>query len=279
MTMDVAIPVLAGVYGLLIGSFLNVCALRWPVDESVVRPRSRCPGCDRAIAWYDNVPVVSWLVLRGRCRHCREPISAQYPLVEFATGLIWAALFALHGPSAEALRGSVFLTILFGISISDARFYIIPDEFSKGGTAVGLAMAFLPGGIEWIPAFVGAALGYGVLWLVGVLGTWIIRRMSPGRLEEAGVDQAMGGGDVKMMMMIGAFLGPWGVGLTVFLGSVFALVVTLVRSLLASAREHAGEEVFHRLIPFGVFLAAGGGVAYVWGEAMVRWYLESVVGL
>ncbi len=277
--MDIAIPVIAGLYGLLIGSFLNVCALRWPVDESVVRPRSRCPGCDRAIAWHDNVPVVSWLWLRGRCRNCGAPISLQYPLVEFATGLMWAALFALNGPSEEAFRGSLFLTILFGISISDARFYIIPDEFSKGGTALGLAMAFLPGGIDWRTSVVGAALGYGVLWLVGVLGTRIIRKMSPGRLEEAGVDQAMGGGDVKMMMMVGAFLGPWGVGLTVFLGSVFALVVTLVRSLLASARARSGEEVFHRLIPFGVFLAAGSGVSYVWGEAMVRWYLESVVGL
>jgi leader peptidase (prepilin peptidase)/N-methyltransferase len=279
VTIDVAIPALAGVYGLLIGSFLNVCALRWPMDESVVRPRSRCPACDRAIAWRDNMPVVSWLWLRGRCRNCSEPISVQYPLVELSTGLMWAALFALHGPSEEAFRGSLFLTLLFGISISDARFYIIPDEFSKGGTALGLATAFLSGGIDGPMSFAGAALGYGLLWLVGVLGTWIIRKLSPGRLEEAGVDQAMGGGDVKMMMMVGAFVGPWGVGLTVFLGSVFALAVTLVRSLMAHARAGSGEEAFHRLIPFGVFLAAGGGVSYVWGDAMVRWYLESVVGL
>lgn len=274
-----SIPILAGVYGALIGSFLNVCALRWPVDESVISPRSRCPRCDNLIAMYDNIPVLSWLILRGRCRHCREPVSAQYPLVELSNGLIWAGMFAIHGPSWEALRGSLFLTIVFGIAISDARFYIIPDEFSIGGTVLGLAMAFLPGGIDWLPAFIGAALGYGVLWFVGVAGTWMIRKISPGRLEEAGVDQAMGGGDVKMMMMVGAFLGPWGVALTIFLGSVLALLATLARALAAGVTKGSDQEAFDRLIPFGVFLAAGGGIAYVWGERMVSWYMTSVVGL
>jgi prepilin signal peptidase PulO-like enzyme (type II secretory pathway) len=181
---------------------------------------------------------------------------------------MWAASFALHGPGWEALRGSVFLTIVFGIAISDARYYIIPDEFSIGGTVIGLAMAFLPGGIEWMPAFIGAAVGYAVLWLVGVAGTWVIRKVSPGRLEAAGVDQAMGGGDIKMMMMIGAFLGPWGVALTVFLGSLLALVVFGPISAISK-----------RLIPLGVFLAAGGGVAWVWGDAIVHWYVTAIVGL
>lgn len=263
----------------MIGSFLNVCSLRWPMDESVVRPRSRCPGCEAAIAWYDNIPLISWIVLRGKCRNCSEPVSVQYPLVELATGLMWAGAFALHGPTWEALRGAVFLTILFGISISDARFYIIPDQFSIGGAVLGMAAAFLPGGIEWLPALIGAASGYAVLWIVGVVGTWMIRKLSPGRLEEAGVDQAMGGGDIKMMMMVGAFLGPWGVALTVFLGSVTALLVTLVRALMAVARTGSDEEAFSRLIPLGVFLAAGAAIAYVWGEAMVSWYMTSVIGM
>ena len=280
MTLELMIPLLAGGYGLLIGSFLNVCSLRWPVDESVVSPRSRCPNCETLIAWYDNVPVASWLILGGKCRKCAEPVSIQYPLVELATGLMWAGAFALHGPTWEALRGSIFLTIVFGISISDARFYIIPDEFSIGGTVLGLAMAFLPGGVDWVPAFVGAALGYGVLWSVGVVGTWMIRKMSPGRLEEAGVDQAMGGGDIKMMMMVGAFLGAWGVALTIFLGSVLALVTVLVRSMFAQfSQDEDRQEELARLIPFGVSLAAGAGVAYIWGDAMVGWYLTSVVGL
>lgn len=261
------VPV-AGLFGLALGSFLNVCSLRWPQDESVVSPPSRCPRCGVGVRWYDNVPVLSWLLLRGRCRSCREPISVQYPLVEATTALVWAGMVAVHGPGWEALRGGIFLTLLFGISLSDARFYIIPDEFSLGGTVVGLGLAFLPGGPGAPEALLGAAVGYATLWLVAVGGTWAIKRLFPGRLEEAGVDQAMGGGDVKMMMMVGAFVGVWGVVQTLFLGSVLAL---LVYAPVASFSR--------RLIPLGVFLAAAGAVTWTWGEAMLRWYLTQVVGI
>ena len=262
------VTLLAGVLGLNIGSFLNVCSLRWPQDESVVRPPSRCPTCGEGVRWYDNIPVLSWLMLRGRCRFCAESISVQYPLVELATGLMWAGVVAAYGPSWEALRGVVFLTMLFGISLSDARFFIIPDEFSIGGAVVGIGLAFLPGGIEWRSALIGAAIGYLVLWLVALVGTWVMKRLFPGRLEEAGVDTAMGGGDIKMMMMVGAFVGVWGVAETLFIGSVLALIVF---APLASFSK--------RLIPLGVFLAAGGAVTYVWGDAMLNWYLTQVVGL
>ena len=254
--------VVAGLFGLNIGSFLNVCTLRWPVDESVISPGSHCPKCQEPVRWYDNIPLLSWALLRGRCRHCQEPVSIQYPLVELATGLVWAGLFAAYGPSWEALRGGVLLTIVFGIAISDARFYIIPDEFSIGGTVLGIALAFLPGGIEWLASVIGAVVGYAALWLVGVAGTRLIKKLSPGRLEEAGVDQAMGGGDVKMMMMIGAFLGVWGVMLTTFLGSVLALLVYGPITMISK-----------RLVPLGVFLAAGAAVAYAWGDQMIAWYL------
>jgi leader peptidase (prepilin peptidase) / N-methyltransferase len=268
LSVDLFVTISAGVFGLLFGSFLNVCSLRWPMDESIVSPGSRCPNCGESVRWYDNVPVLSWLILRGKCRFCEEPISVQYPLVELATGLMWAGVFAVHGPTPEALRGAVFLTILFGISISDARFYIIPDEFSIGGAVVGFLMAFFPGGLTWIQSLIGAGVGFGVLWFVGVTGTWLIKKLSPGRLEEAGVDQAMGGGDVKMMMMVGAFVGAWGVGLTIFLGSVLAL---LVFGPIASFSK--------RLIPLGVFLAAAGAIAYGWGDQMIQWYLTQIVGL
>lgn len=257
------VPLVAGLFGLSIGSFLNVCSLRWPMDESVVSPGSRCPGCQQPIRWFDNVPVLSWLLLRGRCRHCGERVSVQYPLVELATGLVWAGVFAAYGLSWEALRGSVFLTILFGISISDARFYIIPDEFSVGGAVLGVALAFLPGGPGWTEALIGGVVGYGVFWVIGLAGTGLIKRLSPGRLEDAGVDQAMGGGDVKMMMMIGAFLGVWGVALTTFLGSVLALIVYGPISAIT-----------RRLVPLGVFLAAGAAVSYAWGDQMIAWYLR-----
>lgn len=260
--------VVAGLFGLATGSFLNVCSLRWPLDESVVRPRSRCPSCQRLIAWYDNVPVLSWLLLRGRCRHCRAGISVQYPLVEVATALIWAGLFWVQGPSWEAVRGALFLTLVFGIALSDARFYIIPDQFSVGGTLVGLGMAFLPGGIGWRDAALGALVGYAALWLVGVAGTWLVRALRPGRLEEAGVDRALGGGDVKMMMMVGAFLGVWGVATTVLLGSLVALLIFGPVSYLTG-----------RLVPLGIFLAAGAAVSYGWGDFLLEWYVATVLGV
>ncbi|MDT8369483.1 MAG: prepilin peptidase [Longimicrobiales bacterium] len=257
----------AGMIGLAVGSFLNVCTLRWPEEESVVRPPSRCPSCGAGIAWYDNIPVVSWLLLRGRCRRCDASVSAQYPSVEFTTGLIWAGMVAVHGVEFEALRGAVFLTILFGIAITDARFYIIPDEFSIGGTVLGLALAFAPGGIDVVGGVVGAAVGYGGMWLVGRGGTSLVKATNPDRLAEAGVDSALGGGDVKMMAMVGAFLGWSGVLLTVFLGSVLALIVFGVISAITK-----------RLIPLGIFLAMGAAVTYGWGGAIIAWYRRSILG-
>lgn len=268
MTEASLVPIMAGFFGLLVGSFLNVCTLRWPQDESIVSPRSRCPKCLKSLQWYDNIPILSWVILRAKCRFCSEPISVQYPLVELTSALIWAGVFAAHGATAEALRGGIFLWILFGISIADARFYIIPNQFSIGGAVIGVGMAFLPGGLDWTRSIIGAVVGYTVLWIVGVGGTWLIKKLSPGRLEEAGVDQAMGGGDIKMMMMVGAFLGVWGVAQTVFLGSLLALVVFGPISTMSK-----------RLIPLGVFLAAAAAISYGWGEQMLSWYLTRIVGL
>jgi leader peptidase (prepilin peptidase) / N-methyltransferase len=249
------IPVIAGLFGLALGSFLNVCSLRWPQDESVVAPRSRCPGCQAAIPWHDNLPVLSWLLLRGRCRHCGEGISVQYPLVELATGLIWGGMFLFHGPEPEAVRGALFLTILLGITASDARFYIIPDQFTLGGLVLGLALAFLTPAIGWAQALIGAALGLALLWFVAWAG------------EKAFGKEAMGGGDIKMMAMVGAFLGWQGVLLTVFLGSFLGAVIFGPISLKTG-----------KLVPFGIFLAAGAAVTYGWGDLLVGWYLEWAFG-
>lgn len=266
MSERALVALMAAWFGLAIGSFLNVCSVRWPRDESVVRPPSRCPGCGNRVRWYDNVPVFGWLWLRGRCRDCGMAISVQYPLAEITTALVWAGAFWAHGLTPEALRGAVFLTLLFGIALSDARFYIIPDQFSIGGTALGLGASLLPLGPTLPQALIGAVGGYVLLWLVGTGGTWVIRRLSPGRLEEAGVDSALGGGDVKMMAMVGAFLGIWGVATTLFLGSVLALVVFAPISAITK-----------RLIPLGIFLAAGAAVSYAWGEPLLAWYQTHVL--
>jgi len=249
------LALVAGLFGLAIGSFLNVCALRWPEDGSVVSPRSRCPGCGSGIGWYDNVPVLSWLLLRGRCRRCGEGISVQYPLVELATALAWGGMFLLHGLEWEALRGALFLTILLGITISDARFYIIPDQFTLGGLVLGLLLAFVTPAIGWAQALIGAAVGLGLLWFVAWAG------------EKAFKKEAMGGGDIKMMAMVGAFLGWPGVLLTVFLGSFLGAAIFGPISLKTG-----------KLVPFGIFLAAGAAVAYGWGDLLVAWYVAWAFG-
>lgn len=254
MTDTATMTFLSFLFGMAIGSFLNVCAYRWPNEESVVLPASRCPKCGVELRWYDNIPVLSWLALRAKCRSCGVGISVQYPLVEFATGLIWAAVFWRYGFTVEAARGAVFLTILFGIALADARYYIIPDEFSLGGLVVGLGAAFLPGGIEWIPSFVGAAVGFGLLWTVARLGKMAFKK------------DAMGGGDIKMMAMLGAFLGVPGVLLTLFLGALFGSVI------FGPISYKTGK-----LVPFGIFLAVGAAVTYGWGDMLIDWYVTEIL--
>ncbi len=238
--------------GALIGSFLNVCILRWGAEpkESIVRPRSHCPRCGKGLSWYENVPVLSWLLLRARCRGCGEPISIMYPLVELATAGIWAYMVWRHGLTLEALRGAVFGTILLGIAMTDARQYIIPDEFTWGGLAIGLAFS-LSGGLPGLgAALLGAGVGFGLLWVVGTVGTWAFK------------EDAMGGGDIKMMAMVGAFLGWRGVLLTIFLGA-------LAGSLIFVPLQLAGQK---KLVPFGIFLSIGAATAYEFGPAIIGWY-------
>ncbi len=250
------LAMVAGLLGLILGSFLNVCSLRWPNDESVVRPPSHCPTCGAGIRWFDNIPVLSYLVLRGKCRSCGTSISPQYPMVELATGLIWAGCFLQFGLTVEALRGALFLTILLGIAVTDARFYIIPDEFSIGGGVLGLLLAPFPGGLGTVQALLGAVVGFGLLWVVAKFGTWLFKK------------DAMGGGDLKMMGMVGAFLGVPGVLLTLFLGALLGSVI------FGPIAWKTGK-----LVPFGIFLALGAAVSYGWGEPLMAWYTTNFLGI
>lgn len=250
------LPAVVALLGLSVGSFLNVCVARWPEDESVVSPPSRCPRCQARIAWYDNIPLLSYFLLRGRCRRCREPISAQYPLVEEATSLVWVGAFLRYGVDLEALRTAIFLTILLGIALTDARFYIIPNEFSIGGLALGLALAPLSGGATMLQSLAGAALGFALLWAVATLGKFAFKK------------EAMGFGDIKMMAMVGAFVGPAGVLLTIFLGAFLGAVIFGPISLKTG-----------KLVPFGIFLAMGAAVAQGWGDVLIQWYASTILGL
>jgi leader peptidase (prepilin peptidase)/N-methyltransferase len=247
--------VVAGILGAMIGSFLNVCILRWPKEESVVAPRSRCPGCGQLIAWYDNIPVLSWLLLRGRCRRCSTGISIQYPLVELGAAFIWWYCAGRFGVTWEALSGAVFGTILLGITMTDAREYIIPDEFSLGGLVIGLLLS-LAGGLDGVvSSVVGAATGFVLLWTVGELGTRIFRK------------EAMGGGDIKMMAMVGAFVGWQGVLLTVFLGALLGTLIFGPLALLGREKQ----------VPFGIFLSLGAAATWLAGPAVIAWYRTFVL--
>jgi len=240
----------AGLFGLVLGSFLNVCIVRLPAEQSVVAPRSRCPKCGKPVEWRDNIPVLSWLLLGGKCRGCREPISALYPVVELAVGLLWAVLVWRNGLTLEALRGGLFGTLLLGIALTDAREYIIPNEFTWGGLVIALVLSAAGGLHALLLALLGGAVGFAVLWLVGVGGKWLFK------------EEAMGGGDIKMMAMVGAFLGWQGVLLTIFLGALAGTAIFLPLAL-------AGRK---KLVPFGVFLALGAAVTYLVGPSILQWY-------
>ena len=256
---------LAFVLGACLGSFLNVCIYRLPAEESVVRPRSRCPRCGTAIAWYDNLPLVSWALLRARCRGCGTPISARYPLVEALTGGLAILALARFGPQPLTIALFVFTAALLLITFIDLDHRFIPDEVSLPGIAIGLAVSLLPGGIGLVDAALGAVLGGGVLWLVA----WGYERLT-GR-------EGMGYGDVKLLAMIGAFLGwqaiPAVIVIASFTGSVAGLVAMFDRR--ARRRVRRVERHFGLLavlvslrrasrrteIPFGPFLALGALVA------------------
>ncbi|MDQ3137920.1 MAG: prepilin peptidase [Gemmatimonadota bacterium] len=213
----------AGVLGAMIGSFLNVCILRWGAEpkQSVVRPPSRCPNCGRGLRWFENVPIVGWLALRGRCGGCRERISPQYPLIELGTAVLWAFMAWRHGFGIEALRGAAFATLLLGIAMTDARAYIIPHEFSIGGAVIALGFAVVSNGVPvTLPdALLGAGFGAGLVLLIGEIS------------ELVAGQEAMGGGDCALMGMVGAFCGWEAIIPVVGAGAGISVVLFIIATL------------------------------------------------
>ena len=240
-------------FGLLVGSFLNVCIYRVPRRESIVWPASRCTGCRRDLAWFENVPVLSWLLLRGRCRTCGAAISSMYPLVELTTAVLFAAGAALYGPSALLAVRLVFgcaLVVLFAI---DLRLRVLPDVITLPGIAVGfVASCFLPPG--WLSSLIGLIAGGGILFAIAE-AYYRVRGQ-----------QGLGMGDVKMLAMIGAFLG-WPLMILTLVFASFAGSIVGV-ALIASGRGN-----LQVALPFGTFLAVGAIVAAAAGDPILTWYL------
>lgn len=266
--------IIAFLAGLLLGSFLNVCIYRLPRDLSVVRPRSHCPHCEKTIAWYDNIPVLSYLLLGGKCRHCSQRIPLRYPIVELCTGVAFAASFYTLHVTALALKYALLAAILIDLIATDKEERILPDEFTLGGTLIGLVFSyfvpmdpsllslFLPPGMgpHWVSfaesAFA-AAFAAGVTWLIG----WMY--------EKVRHREGMGLGDVKMMAMVGAFLGFPGALLTLFLGSTLGAVGGLGYVILTRQKDKLAFE-----LPFGSFLGAAAIIVAIYMRVVMAVYSQ-----
>jgi len=253
MTLTLILPAVVATWlGLCFGSFSNVLVYRLPRNLSIVRPGSACPACSVPVKWYDNIPILSWLILRGRCRHCSAPISPRYLLLELAgAACAWAGLLRF-GWTVEGAAAAVFLLLLVNVAVIDWQHMIIPHTLTVTGMVVGLAVSpFTPLGPEAaiLGLLVGGAIILAISWAYklvrGVIG--------------------MGGGDIMLMAMVGAFLGPWGAVAVLFggafLGSIFAL--TAGRFALGKTAK----------LPFGTFLAGAAVVVLLAGEVILAWYL------
>lgn len=258
-------------FGLLIGSFLNVCIHRWPRGRSVVRPRSHCVRCRKTIAWYDNIPVISYVILRGRCRHCGKKISIRYPLVELATGLLFFFLVWTLGPTLEALKMCVFSAMLVGLVFSDLEKRILPDELTLGGAIIGYLFACFVAvpdtaaqGLLWIIS--GREISGRSQWLAeAALGSLLPALFFYGAgwlYEKIRHREGLGLGDVKLVIMVGAFLGLRGALLTLILGSVAGSILGYGYIKLTH-RDPATYE-----LPFGTFLGMAGLVMAVGGSRL-----------
>lgn len=242
------IPV-AALFGLTVGSFMNVVICRLPEGLSVVHPPSRCPKCEHRIRWYENIPILSWLALRGKCGGCKAPISVEYPIVEAANGLLWAAIAWRFGMSPELPVYLLLASSLLTMSVIDLHHQILPDRITLPGIVVGLVASatLLPSG--FLPSLVGVLVGGGLFFAIAVL--------SKG---------GMGGGDIKLIAMIGAFLGWQAVLLTTFLAAVVGgLVGAAMLAFFDKDRKHA--------VPFGPFLSMAAVVCMFWGSHIIDWYL------
>jgi len=244
--------VIVALFGLFIGSFLNVCIYRIQKGESIVWPPSHCPKCTKALKPWDNIPVISYLILKGRCRYCTEPISVRYPVVELLSALLAVSLLYRFGMSVTFLIYYLWACVLIIITFVDLDIQIIPDTLSLGGIVVGLLVVYwLP--ITYKDAFIGLVLGGGLLLAI-IYGYYFLTKK-----------EGMGGGDVKLLAMIGVFTGWQGVLFTVFAASLMGSMVGIPWGLIKKGTLKAA-------IPFGPFLALGALIYVFWGQYLIDWY-------
>jgi len=259
LSPDAIALIFIALFGLCVGSFLNVVIARIPEGKSIVFPGSACPRCGKSIAWYDNFPVLSYVLLRGQCRNCREPISWRYPAVELACGLLFVLAYHRFEAGPALAAALILLAGLVAITAIDLDHQIIPDVLSLPGIILGVLFSLAPGGIGWAPSLLGVLLGGGVFIVIIVASTLV--------LGQAG----MGVGDVKLGAMLGAFLG-WKLAL------LSILLSTLLGGPMAAVLLATGRKSRKDPIPFGPFLALGGLISLFWGDALLGWYFAQFQG-
>jgi len=255
MTLQIYFSIVSFIFGAVVGSFLNVCICRMPKDESVVSPPSHCPLCDYRIRWYDNIPLLSYLLLRGTCRGCGAHISLQYPLVELLNGLLTLALFIRFGPSLTFLCLFLFCSALVVITFIDLEHQIIPDEISLPGIVIGFLCSFILPWQTWLNSLLGIVLGGGSLLLVAYAYQWLTGK------------EGMGGGDIKLLAMMGAFLGWKSVLFIIFASSLIGSAVGITMMLVQKKDSKLA-------IPFGPYLAFAAVLYIFYGRQLIHWYLN-----
>ncbi|MEE9610742.1 MAG: prepilin peptidase [Desulfatiglandales bacterium] len=242
-------------FGLIIGSFLNVCVHRIPLNQSITNPPSSCPQCGKRVRFYDNIPVISYLILLGKCRHCGQRISLRYPIVEIITGLLSMALFVRYGLSVQYFLFFLFVASLVTISFVDLQHKIIPDVISLPGILLGLGISFVFNHLSWLDSMIGIIAGGGFLYLVAI----IFERLT-GR-------EGMGGGDIKLLAMIGAWMGWKALPFIILMSSLGGLLIG-GGALLVTGQGYRVK------IPFGPFLALGALIYFFFGSELVAWYFR-----
>jgi len=251
------IVLMCGILGLMIGSFANVCVYRIPRGESVAFPGSHCPICKHDIAWYDNIPLFSWLILGGKCRHCSGSISGRYPFLEALMGISWAWLAYHYGFNPLLLQAIVLISLLWILTLIDLETGLLPNVLTLPGIVVGLLFAWWFG--FFVEAAIGAVAGYGVFWLVARFFLLMTGK------------EGMGYGDFKLLAMLGAFMGWQALPFIVFASSFVGAIVGIAYLKLADKDRQTQ-------IPFGPYLALAGMLYFLWGEQFLQWYMVLIMG-
>lgn len=255
MSADLFMALFSFLFGAICGSFLNVCIYRMPLDQSVVSPGSHCMGCGAQVRWFDNIPIISWFLLRGRCRRCAAPFSIRYPLIEALTGLLSVLLMLRFGPGLPYLIYFCLTAALVVITFIDFDHQIIPDEISLPGIGLGLLCSFFLPQPGWLSSLLGIIAGWGSLAAIFYTYLWLTGK------------EGMGGGDAKLLAMLGGFLGLAAVPFIIFISSLVGTIVGVSLMLIQKKGRHLA-------IPFGPYLAAGGLLYIFYGPQLITWYLR-----